>query len=75
MNKQEKSMVDSSSTEVPPSQMEQEAAAKQVREVGLELNKIKNAMKAISIDRGGDISSEKNENTLKITALKVSKDS
>lgn len=46
----------------------QEAASKEVREIGLELNAINNAIKKISIDnRDGGLK----ENTFKITAMKV----
>ncbi len=52
-----------------PSAAEQEAASKQVREVGLELMAIKNAMKRLSSSFNG--AGKGNENTLKVTAMKV----
>lgn len=57
-------MTSSSST---PSQLEQELASKEVREVALELSTIKNAIQKLSFASHGD----NDENTLKITALKV----
>mmetsp|Transcript_10095 Transcript_10095/g.15120 ORF Transcript_10095/g.15120 Transcript_10095/m.15120 type:complete len:549 (-) Transcript_10095:108-1754(-) len=49
-------------------EMTQEAASKEVREVALELNTIKNEMKKIAL--GGDNEEEK-ENSFKVTALKI----
>ena len=53
-----------------PSAAEQEAASKEVREVGLELIAIKNAMKRVMAPTNGD-SAGSTENTLKVTAMKV----
>ncbi len=59
-----------STTTPSATEMTQEAASKDVREVALELNNIKNAMKKISIvENGNDNGGE--ENVFKVTALKV----
>ena len=51
-----------------PTVEEQEAASKAVRDVGMELIAVKNAMRKISSTSG---QSSSNNNTLKVTAMKV----
>lgn len=67
-------MPEPTSTTPPiPTVEEQEAASKAVRDVGIELIAIKNAMKKISstMDFSTNGQGSSNNNTLKVTAMKV----